>query len=73
MTLLAKLRGMHKSVVIWFNGLLLALLPVLDYAKDSLPQLADFLSPDVYKAVGLAVVTANIVLRFKTTSSLADK
>jgi hypothetical protein len=70
---LASLRGMRKSVVIWFNGLLLAALPALEYAKDSLPELAAYLSPDTYKLIGLVVVTANIVLRFKTTTSLADK
>lgn len=73
MTLLDKLRGARKSVVIWLNGALLVALPVLDYAKDSLPQLAEFLSPDTYKTIGMVVVVANIVLRFRTATSLADK
>lgn len=73
MTLSAKLCGMRKSLTIWFNGVLLAALPVLDYAKDSLPQLTDFLSPSTYKTIGLIVVAVNIVLRFRTSGSLADK
>lgn len=73
MSLKLKLCGMHKSLTIWFNGLLLAALPVLDYAKDSLPQLTDFLSPSVYKTIGLIVVSVNILLRFRTSGSLADK
>jgi hypothetical protein len=72
-TFTAKIAGMRKSAVIWVNGLLLAALPVVDYAKDNLPQLADYLSPDLYKRVGLAVVVLNILLRFRTSQSLADK
>jgi hypothetical protein len=73
MNLPAQLRGARKSVVIWFNGLMLAALPVLEYAKESLPQLADYLAPDTYRAVGLVVVVANIALRLRTSTSLADK
>lgn len=73
MSINATLRGMRKSAVIWFNGLLLAALPVLDYAKDSLPELAAWLSPGTYKTVGLIVVAANIALRFRTSTKLADK
>lgn len=71
--MLDKLRGAWRSVTIWFNGLLLAILPVLDYAKDSMPQLADYLPTEHYKAIMLGVVGLNIALRFKTTSDLAHK
>jgi hypothetical protein len=73
MNLKQKLRGMRKSMTIWFNGLMLAALPLAEYARDSLPQLSDYLSPTTYKTIGLAVVAVNIVLRFRTSTSLADK
>jgi hypothetical protein len=73
MKLQQKLRGMRKSAVIWFNGLMLAALPLAEYARDSLPQLTDYLSPSTYRTIGLAVVVVNIVLRFRTSTSLADK
>jgi hypothetical protein len=71
--MIAHLKGMRRSLTIWVNGLILALLPALDYAKDSLPQLADYLSPEHYKAIMLVVVGLNIALRFRTSTSLADK
>lgn len=67
------IKGAWRSLTIWLNGLILALLPALDYAKDSLPQLADYLTPEHYKTIMLAVVGLNIALRFKTNGSLADK
>jgi hypothetical protein len=73
MNLSMKLKGMRKSFTIWFNGLLLAALPIAEYAKDSLPDLAGYLSAETYKAIGLVVVVTNIVLRFRTSTSLADK
>jgi hypothetical protein len=71
--LTVKMKGMRRSLTIWFNGLMLAALPVVEYAKDSLPQLGEYLSPTTYKVVGLVVVLANILLRFRTSTSLADK
>lgn len=67
------LAGCHKSWTIWFNAGLLALLPMVEYAHDNYTQLEPFLGADTYKLVGLIVVIANIVLRFKTTSSLSEK
>jgi hypothetical protein len=67
------LKGAWRSLTIWLNGLLLALIPALDYAKDSLPQLADYLAPERYKLIMLCVVGLNIALRFRTNASLAAK
>ena len=67
------IKGAWRSVVIWFNGLLLAAFPLLEVAKESLPELAQYISPGVYKWMGLAVVLANIALRFKTSASLSSK
>ena len=72
-TLLCRLRRAHKSLTIWVNGILLAALPVFEYAKDSLPQIKDFLGAETYKTIGLIVVVANIALRFRTTKALDEK
>lgn len=68
-----KIKGALRSTVIWLNGLLLAAFPLIEMAKEELPGLAQFLTPDVYKRVGLAVVVLNILLRFRTTKSLQEK
>jgi hypothetical protein len=67
------LKGSFKSVTIWFNGALLALLPLFEYLKDSLPQLQEWLGDDLYKKVGLAVVVINIALRYKTNKPVSEK
>jgi hypothetical protein len=68
-----KLRGAMRSTVIWLNGLMLAAFPLVEMAKDALPDLGQYLAPGIYKWVGLFVVVANIGLRFKTHTSLASK
>jgi hypothetical protein len=68
-----KLRGATKSVVMWFNFLMLAALPAVEYAKEVLPELAGYLAPDTYRAVGLIVVVVNIALRLRTSTSLEEK
>ena len=68
-----KLKGSTSSLTIKFNAFLLAAFPVIEYAKEALPALQEFMTPDVYKVVGLIVVVANVLLRFKTTESLAQK
>lgn len=68
-----KLKKIHKSLTIWFNGILLAIMPVIEITKESLPQLQEFLGLETYKILGLAIVTINIFLRFKTTKPLSDK
>jgi hypothetical protein len=65
--------GASKSFTIWFNGLVLAALPVLDYAAGVLPQLQQYIGPETYKLAGLVVIIGNILLRFKTNTPLADK
>lgn len=68
-----KLRGAWRSVTIWLNGLFLAAFPLVQMAHDSLPEVAQYLSPATYRWIGLAVVVLNIALRFKTTTDLANK
>lgn len=69
----AKLNGATRSWTMWFNGVLLAALPLIDTLKDTMPQLQPYVTPDVYKWMGLVVVIGNIILRFKTNAGLDEK
>ena len=70
---MATLNGVLKSVTMWFNGILLALLPTFEMAADAVPQLHDYLPDNVYKTMGLIAIGGNILLRFKTSQPLKDK
>ena len=61
-----KLKGAYKSFTIWFNsvGLLLLSLAVTD------PLLVEYMGEH---GLILVVITGNMILRFKTSDSLADK
>jgi hypothetical protein len=67
------IRGCKKSWTIWFNTLLLTLIPVFDYAQSQFQQLQPYMNEDTFKLLGLVILVGNIVLRFKTTSSLGEK
>ena len=67
------LRGMRKSATMWFNGLLLAALPVFEMAVGLLPELHEFLPDNVYKTMGIVAIVGNALLRLKTTAPLSEK
>jgi len=67
------LKNAWKSVTIWFNGLSAVLLGMMDTLKDNLPFAQTYLTPDMLKYAAIAIVAANVALRFKTKSALADK
>ncbi len=69
----ANLAKAHKSLTIWFNSLMGALVVGLPVAQDSLPQLQDYLPANLYHYLMGALVLGNILLRFKTSVALADK
>lgn len=71
--MLGKLKGSYKSLVIWFNGAALSLMGLLDLFHDSLSELSQYLPDNLYKKIGLTVVVANILLRFKTSKGLENK
>lgn len=62
-----------KSLTVAVNGLILSAIPLIEYLRANVDQVRDFLSPETYKWLALSLVVANIILRFKTTSDLADK
>lgn len=54
-----------RSAGVWFNAILLAVFPFADEimraVNDNMPALSVYLPPNVYKAVGIAVVLFNLV------------
>ena len=63
----------HKSLTIIFNSLMLSAIEFLPMAKDSFPELQEYLPADIYKQGMLILVVGNIILRFKTQSALRAK
>lgn len=72
-----KLRGALKSLTMWVNGLFLAAFTysddIIHGVQDNLPDLAQYMPANVFKAVGLAVVLFNIYQRTRTKASLESK
>lgn len=83
MTIKQKIKRAHKSKTMWFNSLLLCMLPVFELLKESLnvfdyvhtymPELQAYLPDNVYKVMGIIVVIGNVILRMATKTSLEDK
>lgn len=68
-----KIKGAWKSWTIRINaacGVAVAGLPML---QDSLPAIQPYIHADYFRYAMGAVIAANIALRFKTATSLADK
>lgn len=72
-----RLKNSWKSLTVWFNGIMIAMLPFADHIAavmmDWMPQLTPYLGETLAKNVGLFVVVMNILLRFRTKSDLAQK
>ena len=73
MKLKLRLKNAWRSMTIWFNGVAASILTVLPVAQEQLPQLQSYLPANFYQWMMGLVIAANIVLRFKTSSDLADK
>jgi hypothetical protein len=65
MSILDRLRAARSSFTVWLNALLLGAFPFADQiiagVRDNLPDLAQYLPANVFRAVGLALVVYNIV------------
>jgi hypothetical protein len=75
MTLLDHIRAARKSFTVWLNATLLALYPFADQiiagVRTNLPDLAQYLPANVFRAVGLALVVYNIVHAARVASQAA--
>ena len=69
----AKLKGAIKSLTIWFNSIAGTAAVALPYAKEQLPALQSYVPHDFFQYAMAAVIIGNIVIRFKTNSSLEQK
>ena len=70
--MLAKIKGMYKSWTVWLNGIGILVLQFADSLQSSLPIIKEYIPQQAYSALGF-VLAINILLRFKTTKSLAEK
>lgn len=72
----ARLKAWLHSAGVWFNALLLAAFPFADEivqaVNDNLPALSQYLPPNVYKAVGVAVVVFNLVRSAQRAHAIAQ-
>lgn len=68
-----KLRNIYKSWVVWFNAAMVALPFALDALSAQLPAMQSVMPPNIYMYVYIVTVVGNVLLRFKTNKSLADK
>ena len=73
MDIKGKIRGAWKSLTIWFNGVLLAVIGLWPMVADALPQFAPYLDAGIYKIMMVAALIINLALRFKTNKPLQDK
>jgi len=73
----AKAANAWKSVTIWFNTLVAAIIPfsenIVQGIKDNLPTVSQYLNADTLKYIAGAILIINIGLRFKTNKSLDQK
>lgn len=67
------LRGALRSLTMWVNGLAATAVAALPTLRDDFPQIEQYLDHQVYRYAMGALIAANILLRMKTTTSLADK
>jgi hypothetical protein len=69
----ARLRGAMRSKTAWFNGLCAVAMVKAEMLQQALPQLAPYMKPENYQHLMLGILVVNLVLRFVTTKSLAEK
>lgn len=69
----AKVIRSYLSWTVWFNGIMGTAAVVLPSLQDQLPQLQGYLPANLYHYAMGTLIAGNIILRFKTTKSLADK
>lgn len=73
MAALDHLRGALRSATMWVNGIAGAGVAALPVLREDFPSLQQYLDHQVYRYAMGAIVVANMLLRVKTKTSLADK
>lgn len=67
------LRGALRSATVWVNGMAGAGIAALPVLRDNFPSMEQYLDHQVYRYAMGGIVAANLLLRMKTSKSLADK
>lgn len=62
-----------KSVTIWFNVILGTLYIFWPDITSNVSAVREFVSPELYTKLAIALAVGNVILRFKTTQALRDK
>jgi hypothetical protein len=74
--MMARLKAWVRSAGVWFNAALLTAFPFTDQIiqaiTDNLPALAPYLPPNVYKAVGVAIVVFNMIQSMRRAHAAAQ-
>lgn len=68
-----KINGAFKSITIYFNILMLTAMEFVTYAHDVFQELQPYVPAETYRILALVLIIGNLILRFKTTKSLAEK
>lgn len=70
---LDRIKGSIRSLTIWINGILLALIPLYETFKNDFVQLQPYMTDANYRKLAVLIIIGNVILRFRTTKDLADK
>lgn len=68
-----KLRGAWRSWTIHFNVWLAIVIEFLPMAKDSFPELQPYVPANLFQYGMAVLIIGNLILRFKTNTSLEAK
>jgi hypothetical protein len=69
----AKIRKAHRSLTIWFNGVVGILAVALPEVQAAFPQLQEYIPANTYHSLMGVLIAGNIILRFRTTKPLSEK
>lgn len=69
----ATLKGSLKSWTVWFSSLLLALPEILPLVQSNFATIAPFIPESLHSRVLQLIALIMLVLRMRTTRSLAEK
>jgi hypothetical protein len=70
---LSRLANAWRSKTVWFNALLLAAIPLYQYFQENLEIFKPLLGEGNYSNLLVVIGIVNVLLRFQTTTDLANK
>lgn len=70
---ISKLKSAHRSIQVWFNGVLVSIALGLPYAAETFPMVKDYISGPMYKHIMFILVLGNIFIHFRPTQRIDDR